>query len=126
MIAMYAYYWDAIKAEWCQKVCGLFMTIFLLVIAIFFLSSFAAPYSNYTKFYYLRYPDTMGIMGGALFGFFLTWVLLPPEVGSLSRASRRELCLFITGLICSIGLLAIAIGVFAGAEPKVWWYIQTE
>lgn len=57
LIGMYCYYWDSISTgadeNWCRKVCGLFLMIFMLVIGIFFLTSFAEPYKDYAKAYHI-------------------------------------------------------------------------
>ena len=119
---MYIYYWDRMDGEWCKKICGLFIMIFLLVIAVFLLSSFAAPYKSYAKFYKINFPDGMGMLGGALFGFFLSWVFLPPITGSISQASRREKILFGVGLGTSLMIFVIVLAVFIAAyEPKEYW-----
>lgn len=41
LIAMYVYYWDRIGDDYCARVCGLFLCVFLLLIGIYFLTSFA-------------------------------------------------------------------------------------
>ena len=96
--------------------------ILLLVIGVFFLTSFAAPYKNYTKAYFINYPDGMGMMGGAIFGFFLSWVFLPPITGSIRQASRREAILFVVGLAMSLVIFVIILAVFiADYEPLMYW-----
>ena len=78
LISMYIYFWNNIGQEedWCRRVCGLFLCVFLLFIGIYFLTSFAQPYKIYMQAFKLAYPDTSGIFGGALFGFFLAWVFI--------------------------------------------------
>ena len=98
------------------------MIIILIVIAIFALSSFAADYESYSKFYDIAYPDSMGFLGGAIFGFIGVFAFLPPASGTLRNASRREKGLFIFGLIWSIAMAAIIICVFAfDYEPEAHW-----
>jgi membrane associated rhomboid family serine protease len=122
LIGMYLYYWPRMGDDWCRKVCGFFMMILLLVIGIFFLTSFAAPYKTYTKFYMISYPDSMGFFGGALFGFFLSWVFLPPTAGSLKQGTRREKGLFIAGLMISVIVLVLVTLTFCfGEAPVKYW-----
>ena len=98
----------------------------MLVLGIFFLTSFAAPYSDYTSLTKISYPDAMGFLGGALFGFPLAWVFFKPTAGSLGKASRRERGLFIGGLIWAAVLLIIIVAAFAaGGDPKEYWYIES-
>ena len=49
---------------------NVFMIIVLLIVGIFALTSFASEYKNYSKTYSIAYPDSMGFLGGAIFGFF--------------------------------------------------------
>ncbi len=101
--------------------------ILLLVLGIMFLTSFAAPYKNYAKAFNLLYPDTMGFIGGFLFGVPLSWIFLRPYEGSLSKASRREKCLFITGLIWTLVLIIILVSSFSfGEAPKAYWEFDGE
>jgi len=83
IIGLYIYYWDEMLKDprqaddpglWCRKVCGLFICIFILVIGIFFLTSFAQPYNDYTNYYDIAYADTTGFMGGFLFGLPMSWI----------------------------------------------------
>ena len=98
------------------------MIIILIVIAIFALSSFAADYETYSKFYDIAYPDSMGFLGGAIFGFVGVFAFLPPASGTLKNASRREKGLCIFGLIWSIAIAVIIICVFAfDYEPEAHW-----
>ena len=90
--------------------------ILLLVIGIFFLTSFASPYGKFMRLYAIAYPDSMGFLGGFLFGLPLTWVMLPPGSGSLGNATRREKGLFIAGLVWTLILSAIIIAVFAASS----------
>ena len=71
----------------CRKICGLFMMIALLAIGIYFMVSFAQPYEKYTKFYKIDYPDSMGILGGGLFGFFPPEKPLSPKKGQPARST---------------------------------------
>jgi len=82
---MYIYYWERMLGTLCRKICGLFMMIALLAIGIYFMISFAQPYEKYTMFFKIDYPDSMGILGGGLFGFFLSWVFLQPLAGGSVR-----------------------------------------
>jgi len=120
LLAMFIYYWERIHCEnWCMKVCGFFMMIFLLVIGIFFLTSFAAPYKNYMKLWKISYPDSMGFLGGFLFGMPLTWVFLPSSTGSFKTAPRLEKGLFYFGLIMALAIFCIVVAAFlTGTEPK--------
>ena len=128
LIGMYVYYWNSISTgqddgDWCRKVCGLFMMIFLLVIGIFFLTSFASEYRDYAKLYHIAYPDSMGWFEGFLFGFPMSWLFLPPVAGSLKRATRRERGLFIGGLIWAMALLIMVICIFSFSyDPKAYVY----
>ena len=122
LLGMYVYYWDRMGEDFCRKACMLFIFVILIVIGIFFLSSFAAPYSNYSRLYSLSYPDTSGFLGGVLFGFFMSWVFLSPSAGSLKQGTRREKTLFTVGLILSLILLIIVIVVFSFSyDPKPHW-----
>ena len=100
------------------------MTIILLVIGIFFLTSFAAPYKNYTEDFRIRYPDSGGIMGGALFGFLLSWVFAVPVAGGITKASRRELIMMIVGVCFWLLILGITAGSFFGSEPEFYWSLD--
>ena len=123
LAGMYIYYWDKMGQEFCRRVCGFFIIILLLVIAIFALSSFAEEYESYSKAYHISYPDTMGFLGGAIFGFPMIWVFLPPVSGTLSNASRREKGLCIFGLLWSIAIFVILICVFAlDYTPKEYYW----
>ncbi len=82
---MYIYYWERMSGTFGRKICGFFIMVFLLAIGIYFMVSFAGPYAKYTKFYKIDYPDSMGILGGGLFGFFLSWVFLQPLAGGSIR-----------------------------------------
>lgn len=119
LAGMYVYYWDRMGEEFCRRVCGFFLIIFLIVIAILAMTSFASEYSNYTKALHIAYPDAMGFLGGAIFGFPFVWTFLPPASGSLKNASRREKGLCFGGLIWSIVILVAITCVFAfDYEPK--------
>ncbi len=75
--------------------------------------------------YKIAYPDASGWFGGALMGFFLTWVFLPSDGGSLKNASRRQKGLFFAGLIISVLILVIIICVFSFSyDPKEYWFIE--
>jgi len=121
LIGMYVYYWDRMGNDWCRKLCGLFMCIFLLVIGIFFLTSVAQPYKDWTDKYHIRYPDSMGFFGGALFGMPMSWIFLAPTSGTLKNSSRREKGLFIGGLVWSVLILVIVVLVFSFEnEPEAY------
>ena len=125
LIGMMAYYWDRLGDEddFGRKCCGLFFMIFLMVLGIYLLTSFASQYKNYTRFYDIAYPDAMGFLGGALFGFFMSWVFFIPDGGSIKGASRRQTGLFIAGLAVSLCLLLLIICIFAfSIEPEEYWY----
>jgi len=127
LVGMYIYYWNRIGSDddWCCRVCGLFMMIFLLVIGIFFLTSFAAPYKNYAKLYSIAYPDTSGFIGGFLFGLPLSWVFMRPTGGSMKQATGREKCLLLVGLIWSVILFIIIASAFSlGDAPKDYWHFE--
>ena len=95
------------------------MIIVLLIVGIFALTSFASEYKNYSKTYSIAYPDSMGFLGGAIFGFPMIWVFLPPESKTIRNSSRREKGLCIGGLIWSILILVIIICMFClDYEPK--------
>ena len=95
------------------------MIILLIVIAIFALSSFAEMYKTYSRVYHISYPDTMGFLGGAIFGFPGIWVLLPPVSGTIKNASRREKGLLIFGLVWSMVIFLIVLALFAfDFDPK--------
>ena len=97
------------------------------MIAIFALSSFASEYKDYSKIYNISYPDTMGFLGGAIFGFPMIWIFLPPVSGTLKNASRREICLFIAGLCWCILINTIIICVFAfDYTPKEYYWPDYE
>lgn len=119
LLAMYIYYWDNIECEsWCAKICGCFMFIMILVIVIFLMTTIAAPFKNNMRVLKISYPDSMGILGGFLFGMPLAWVLLPYADGSYSNAKGAEKCLFFFGLIWTLCLNAISIAYFfSSAEP---------
>ena len=126
LIGMYVYYWEKMGNDWCRKVCGLFLMIFLLVIGIFFLTAMAEPYKNYTKAFRISYPDGAGLMGGCFFGFPMSWIFLVPTTGSIFKnAPRRDRGLFIAGLLISMTILLIIIVVFSfDNEPKEYWYYE--
>ena len=45
LLAMYIFYWDHVDCgDWCARVCGCFMMIMILVVTIFLMSTFAAPF----------------------------------------------------------------------------------
>jgi len=100
------------------------MLVVMLVVGIFLLVQQAEPYKLYTKIYAVSYVDTMGLLGGFLFGVPLTWVFVKPYSGTLKAASRREICLFITGIIWSVGLLIAMAVVFATSSSEHHWYIE--
>ena len=98
-------------------------SIFLIVIAIFAMTSFAEEYKNYTKALHIAYPDAMGFLGGAIFGFMGVWTFLPPVSGSLKNSSRRECGLFLVGLIWCLVILVITACVFSfDYEPKEYYW----
>lgn len=122
LLAMYVYFWDRIGDNYCARVCGLFLCTFLLVIGIYFLTSFAQPYKTYMKLAKIAFPDGNGFLGGAIFGFFLTWVFLRPTTGSIRKSSRGECILFTVGLGVSTLILVIVLAVFLSSyEPKEYW-----
>ena len=124
LIAMYCYYWDRLGTDedWCRKVCGLFMMVFLLVIGIVFLVSFAQPYKNWAKFYRISYPDPMGYLGGFLFGFPMSWIFFAPTGRSLKLATKREKMLFYVGIgLASVLLFIIVVSFAFGSEPDKYW-----
>ena len=85
LIGMYTFYWDRMSHpdDFCGRVCGLLIMVLLLVLGIYFLTQFASEYKNYSRLYKLAYPDAAGWFGGALFGFFMSWIFLPSDGGSL-------------------------------------------
>lgn len=121
LVAMYVYYWDRMGDDFCRKFCGLIMMILILVIAIFILTAFAEGVSTYSKVARIEYPDGTGFLGGALFGMPLAWAFLRPTQGSLGKASRRELGLFIGGLVWAVVLATIIIVAFITGEYKEYW-----
>ena len=124
LLADYLFNWPVIQGEWCQKVCSFFIYIILLVFGIFFLSSFAQPYTKIFKVLRISFPDSLGFFGGFLFGFPLTWVLLPTATGKFSDAPRSQKILTFVGLIWFIILNVIVISVFITSEPEKYWRIE--
>ena len=86
------------------------MIVLLIVIAIFALTSFSQMYSTYSKLYHIAYPDPMGFLGGAIFGFPGVWVLLPP---AKDTRSRREKGLLIFGLAWNLLIFLIILAIFS-------------
>ena len=111
----------------CEMLCGFIIRIVLLVIAIFLLSSFAQPYQRYMDARSISYPDTMGFLGGFLFGVPISFTLFVPTTGSLKNAPRRDKGLFWFGLAWASLLFIIIVAAFATSDStrtRKHWYFE--
>ena len=72
----------------------------------------------------ISYPDTMGFLGGFLFGVPISFCLFTPTTGSMKTAPRRDKTLFWIGLVWALLLFIIVVAAFATGETKEYWYIE--
>ena len=72
----------------------------------------------------VSYPDTMGFLGGFLFGVPISFTLFLPTTGTLKTAPRRDRGFFFCGLISAFFLFIICVAAFATGDPKVYYYME--
>ena len=75
----------------------------------------------------ISYPDTMGFLGGFLFGVPISFTLFVPTTGTLKTAPRRDKGLFWFGLGWAVVLFLIIVAAFATSDSTRTmngWYFE--
>ena len=109
LMAMYLFLWERIQVILCYKVGGCCLLVFATCISVFVTVMIAQPYNTYMKLHMIEYPDTFGLMGGLLYGFFFCWVFLPVKGKKFCQRESNEKCCFYAGLIITVSINSIVI-----------------